>query len=80
LDDLCPRKAANDIDIYQSVLIKDLRLMWDEGIEVFDWFSNKSFICMSCYFSLLMTLLQMRTCWIIVSRVLQHVMCVKETH
>ena len=33
---LGPRQPKNDIDVYLSSLIEDLRLLWDEGIEVFD--------------------------------------------
>ena len=30
------RQPGNDIDVYLTPLIKDLRLLWDDGIEVFD--------------------------------------------
>ena len=31
-----PKKLGNDIDVYLTSLIEDLRLLWDEGVEVFD--------------------------------------------
>jgi len=33
---LGPRQSGNDIDVYLAPLIEDLRLLWDEGVEVFD--------------------------------------------
>jgi len=33
----------NDINVYLSPLIEDLKLMWDRGVEVFDEFSNETF-------------------------------------
>jgi len=30
-------------DIYLSPLTKDLKLMWDQGVEVFDGFANETF-------------------------------------
>jgi len=30
-----PRQPGNDIDVYLSPLIEYLRLLWDEGVEVF---------------------------------------------
>ena len=38
-----PRQLGNDIDIYLSPLIEDLKLMLDQGIEVFDKFANETF-------------------------------------
>ncbi|KAK7346843.1 hypothetical protein VNO80_21366 [Phaseolus coccineus] len=34
---------GNDIDVYLSPLIEDLKLMWDEGVQVFDRFANETF-------------------------------------
>ena len=33
---LGPRQLRNNIDIYLAPLIEDLKLMWEEGIKVFD--------------------------------------------
>jgi len=41
-----PRKLENDIDVYLSPLIDEFKLLWDDGIEVFDEFFDESFKCM----------------------------------
>ena len=33
-----PRQSGNDIDVYLSPLVEDLRKLWDEGVVVFDAF------------------------------------------
>jgi len=38
-----PKQPGNDINVYLSPLIEDLKLLWDHGIEVFDGFVNESF-------------------------------------
>ena len=38
-----PRQPENDIDVYLSPLIEDLRLLWDEGVEVFDAYQKVNF-------------------------------------
>ena len=38
-----PRKPGNDIYVYLIPLIEDLKLMWDQGVEVFDEFCNETF-------------------------------------
>jgi len=38
-----PRQLRNDIDVYLSPLIEDLRLFWDEGVEVFDAYEKVNF-------------------------------------
>jgi len=38
-----PRQSENDIDVYLSHLIEDLRLLWDEGVEVFDAHEKANF-------------------------------------
>ena len=38
-----PRQHENDIDVYLSPLIKDLRLLWDEGIKVFYAYEKVNF-------------------------------------
>ena len=39
----CPRQSGNDIDVYLSPLIEDLRKLWDEGVLVFDGFRKETF-------------------------------------
>jgi hypothetical protein len=38
-----PRQPGNDIDVYLSPLIEDLRLLWEEGVDVLDAYSNENF-------------------------------------
>ena len=38
-----PKQPGNDLDVYLSPLIEDLKLMWDHGVEVFDGFANETF-------------------------------------
>ena len=38
-----PRQPGNDIDVYLSPLVEDLRKLWDEGVVVFDAFRKETF-------------------------------------
>ena len=38
-----PRQSGNDIDVYLSSLIEDLRKLWNEGVLVFDGFRKETF-------------------------------------
>jgi len=38
-----PRQLGNDINVYLGPLIEDLRLLWDEGVEVFDPYEKVNF-------------------------------------
>ena len=38
-----PKQLGNDIDVYLSSLIKDLKLMLDQGVEVLDGCVNETF-------------------------------------
>ena len=38
-----PKQLGTDIDVYLSPLIEDFKLMWDQGVEVFDEFVNETF-------------------------------------
>ena len=38
-----PKQLGNDIDVYLTPLIEDLKLFWDEGVEVFDEFAGETF-------------------------------------
>ena len=31
-----PKRLGNDIDVYLALLIEELKIMWEEGVEVFD--------------------------------------------
>ena len=38
-----PKQPGNDIYVYLNPLIEDLKLLWNEGVDVFDVFKNESF-------------------------------------
>ena len=38
-----PRQPGNDIDVYLSPLVEDLRKSWDEAVFVFDAFHKETF-------------------------------------
>ncbi|XP_074314047.1 uncharacterized protein LOC141649251 [Silene latifolia] len=40
--DKCPKQPGNDIDVYLEPLIDDLKLLWDEGVEVL---KRARFVC-----------------------------------
>ena len=42
-DDFGPKQLENDIDVYLSPLIEDLRVLWEEGVDVFDGYCNEYF-------------------------------------
>ncbi|KAL6564338.1 hypothetical protein OROMI_015788 [Orobanche minor] len=38
-----PKQPANDINVYLAPLIEDLKLLWDEGVTVYDAYSRMEF-------------------------------------
>ena len=38
-----PKQPENDINVYLNPLIEDLKLLWNDGVDVFDAFKNESF-------------------------------------
>ncbi|XP_045791196.1 uncharacterized protein LOC123885901 [Trifolium pratense] len=38
-----PRQPGNDIDVYLNPLIDDLRVLWEQGVDVFDAYSGEQF-------------------------------------
>ncbi|CAH9133258.1 unnamed protein product [Cuscuta epithymum] len=38
-----PKQPGNDIDVYLAPLIEDLKMLWDEGVPVFDAYRHESF-------------------------------------
>ena len=36
-------ESGNEIDVYLSPLVEDLRKLWDEGVAVFDAFRKETF-------------------------------------
>ena len=73
------KQPGNDIDVYLSPLIEDLKLMWNHGVEVFDGFANEISSFMPCYFAPSMTFRHMVTYQVIVLRVIKHVQYAKKT-
>ncbi|RDY11669.1 hypothetical protein CR513_03660, partial [Mucuna pruriens] len=37
------RQPANEIDVYLSLLVEDLGMLWDEVVDLFDGYCNKKF-------------------------------------
>ena len=31
-----PRQLGNDIDVYLTLLIEDLKILWEDGVDVWD--------------------------------------------
>lgn len=38
-----PKQPGNDIDVYLQPLIEDLCVLWNDGVDMFDAFTNSSF-------------------------------------
>ncbi|XP_052730492.1 uncharacterized protein LOC128195840 [Vigna angularis] len=38
-----PRQPLNDIDVYLSPLVEDLKMLWEEGVDVFDGYAGSTF-------------------------------------
>ena len=38
-----PKQPSNDIDVCLTPLIEDLKILWNEGVEVYDGFRNETF-------------------------------------
>lgn len=38
-----PKQLGNDIDVYLMPLIKDLRILWEEGVDVDDVYTCDNF-------------------------------------
>lgn len=38
-----PRQSGNNIDVYLAPLIKNLKFLWEEGIDVYDGYRKDSF-------------------------------------
>lgn len=46
---LDPKQLVNDINVYLSLLIEDLRVLWEEGLDINDRYSGETFKL--CYFA-----------------------------
>ncbi|XP_052724058.1 uncharacterized protein LOC128193906 [Vigna angularis] len=38
-----PRQPRNDIDVYLAPLVEDLKMLWEEGVDMFDGYTGDSF-------------------------------------
>ena len=38
-----PRQLGNNIDVYLALIIEDLKIMWEEGVKVFDAYRQEFF-------------------------------------
>src|ERR1051325_5835178 len=38
-----PKQLWNDIDVYLKPLIEDLKILWENGVEVYDGYRKESF-------------------------------------
>ncbi|RDX79872.1 hypothetical protein CR513_39662, partial [Mucuna pruriens] len=45
-----PRQLENDMDVYLSPLVEDLRMLWDKGVDAFDRNNNPNFKIRSMLF------------------------------
>ena len=39
-----PKQLGNDIDVYVNPLVEDLKLLWVDGVEVFDVIASENFM------------------------------------
>ena len=39
-----PKQLGNDIDVYLNPLVEDLKLLWVDGVEVFDVVASETFM------------------------------------
>ncbi|KOM41380.1 hypothetical protein LR48_Vigan04g157800 [Vigna angularis] len=45
-----PKHPENDIDVYLSPLVEDLKLLWVDGVEIFDAFASETFVMRAMVF------------------------------
>ena len=38
-----PKQPGNDIDVYLEPLIEDLKILWENGVEVYDGLQERKF-------------------------------------
>jgi len=74
-----PKQLENDIDVYLSPLIEDLKLMWDQSVEVFDEFANETFKLHAMLFCSIYDFRHLVTYQVIVLRVIKHVQYANKT-
>ena len=45
-----PKQPGNDIDVYLTPLIEDLKILWENGVEVYDGYRKQSFNLRAMFF------------------------------
>ena len=65
-----PKQPRNDIHVYLNPVVEDLKLLWVDGIEVFDVVASETFMMHAMLFC---------TIHDTMSRVIKHVLYVKKT-
>ena len=45
-----PKQPGNDIDVYLSPLVEDLKVLWVDGVEIFDAFASETFMMRAMLF------------------------------
>ena len=38
-----PKQPGNNIDVYLALIIEDLKILWEEGVECFDGYREETF-------------------------------------
>jgi len=74
-----PKQPGNDINVYLSPLIEDLKLMWNKVLKYLTNLLMKLSRCIPCYFAPSMTFLPMVTYQGILLKVIKHVQYLKKT-
>ena len=47
-----PRQTGNDIDVYLTPLVDDLKNLWEVGVEAYDAHQKEFFFYIKCYFDM----------------------------
>ena len=74
-----PRQPGNDIDVYLSLLIEDLRKLWDKGVLVFDGYRKETFQVRAMLFCTINDFQHMGISTLTMLRVIMHAPSVKKT-
>ena len=74
-----PKQPVNDIDVYLNPLVEDLKLLWVDGVEVFDVVAFETFMMHAMLFCTINDFPAYGNLQGTVSRVIKHVLYVKKT-
>ena len=73
------KQPGNGIDVYFNPLVEDLKLLWVDGVEVFDVVASKTFMMHAMLFCTINDFPAYGNLSGTVSRVIKHVLYVKKT-